>query len=247
VGKLEFIEFERVCRKGGIPLNEAQRTQLQDYVNLLLQWNSRINLISRRSVENVWTEQILHCLAPWTVIRFPESHKILDLGTGGGLPGIPLAIVRPDADIVLLDSVRKKTDAVREIVKALGLKRVSVATGRAEELGRRSGFAGAFGAVLARGVAPLEDLIRWAGPMLARSFRGKANLRSGQRPFLLEGPTLVALKGGDLAAELRRAAVKTGERDLEVFNVPLLDEIETGLEGKKLVVVRFGGGKIGPV
>jgi 16S rRNA (guanine527-N7)-methyltransferase len=247
VEKPEFIEFEKVCRNGGILLEESQRNQFKDYVNLLLQWNSRINLVSRRSVENIWTEQILHCLAPWTVVRFPESQRILDLGTGGGLPGIPLAILRPDADIVLLDSVRKKTDALREIVKALGLKRVSVATGRAEELGRSAEFAAAFNSVLARGVAPLEELIRWARPMLARSSRVKVDVRSGQRPFLLEGSTLIALKGGDLAGELRAAAVKTGERDLEVFDLPLLDEVETGLEGKKLVVVRFSWGKTGPV
>ena len=235
------VEFESIIRKNGLILDESKSELLGGYVEMLLEWNKRINLVSRKDIENIWLGHLLHCLSPIFMLDIPHGTVALDLGTGGGLPGIPLAIVHGGLRLTLLDSIRKKTAAVEDMVRALGLDSIGVVTARAEEGGISTELSGSFDFVVARAVAPLAELVRWSRPFLRkreiaplrrRTFRGGA-----KNEFSF--PYLLALKGGDLEAEKREAVVKARplaitEIDLTFQGSDLLDFVD-----KKLVIVEF--------
>jgi 16S rRNA (guanine527-N7)-methyltransferase len=196
--------------------------KLQRYVELLLEWNSKINLISRSDVSNVWFSHILHSLSILFFVEFEKDSRLLDLGTGGGLPGIPLAIVRADLRITLLDSIRKKTTALQDILNKLDLPNADIIIGRAEKIGSKREFAKKYDAVISRAVAPLNDLIRWS------------------RPFLRQKDSrLITLKGGDLENELNEAKIKSTPKNISVMKVVFDGSEEIGLEGKKIVIVEL--------
>jgi 16S rRNA (guanine527-N7)-methyltransferase len=225
-----------ICLRNGLALSDAQISLLARYVEALLEWNSKVNLISRRDQENVWFSHILHSLALLFYVELPDSARVLDLGTGGGLPGIPIAIARPGLEIVLLDSIRKKTTAVQEMVDRLGLTGVSVRTGRAEEIQPGREGIGTFDIVVARAVASLRDLARWSRPCLNVPGPIPAQIPDGKR-IRLTSPVLVALKGGDLAAELEEARIKEGVKSIRVIQMSFDGALELGLEDKKAVVL----------
>src|SRR5512147_380996 len=105
------IEIEKTLRENGLNLEDGRGELLERYVALLLEWNGKINLISRKG-ENVWESHILHSLAPLMQLKLPPGLRVLDLGTGGGLPGIPMAILHGEMEVTLLDSIGKKIKAV---------------------------------------------------------------------------------------------------------------------------------------
>jgi 16S rRNA (guanine527-N7)-methyltransferase len=214
---------------------------LQKYVSLLTEWNTKVNLVSRADVQNIWFSHILHSITPLFLLEIPAGCSLVDLGSGGGLPGIPLAILRPDIKITLMDSVHKKTRALADIVQQLGLGNSTVITGRAEDLGSDPKLSGTFDGVVARAVAPLVDLIKWARPFLKKgvatasdSDGGRSSGRRCRTPFLL------ALKGGDLEAEVRHASVKQGRSGrTTVMDIAFNGSEELGLTEKKIVLVEF--------
>ena len=234
------LRLSTICRLNGLPLDDNQVDLLRRYIELLRNWNSRVNLISRRDEENIWWNHILHSLSILFFVTPGEAMNLLDLGTGGGLPGIPLAILRNDLHIVLLDSIRKKTAAVQDMVERLALTNARVETGRAEELHGKSGFSGAFDIVVARAVAPLEDLVRWSKPLLRTVKREQVphrlRLPSG-RP--LKVPLLIALKGGDLSEEIRRAQQRARGAVISPNTLVFPGSEELGLEDKRLVTIEF--------
>lgn len=183
------------------PEAKAKVDSLEEYVKLLVSWNEKVNLVSRKDTENIWPSHILHSVSPLFLLNFPGSIRVLDIGTGGGLPGIPIGILRNDMRVVLLDSIRKKTAAIQNIVDSLSLKNIEVITGRAEDLSRTPGLAKAFDVVVARGVAELGTLWRWAHPFLK-----KIASSSGSG----EAARLVSFKGGDMTEELGNAIKETG-------------------------------------
>jgi 16S rRNA (guanine527-N7)-methyltransferase len=101
------IEFAHICRKNGLVLSDEQLRLLSLYAALLLAWNAKVNLISRKDEENFWLSHLLHCIAPMFLFAMPASARVLDIGTGGGLPGVPLAIANPGWSVTLLDSIGK--------------------------------------------------------------------------------------------------------------------------------------------
>ncbi len=230
-----------LCRKNGLPLDETQARLLTGYVRLLREWNEKVNLISRRDVEHVWISHLLHSLALLFFLDPPRGLPVLDLGSGGGLPGIPLAIARPDLRITLLDSIRKKTAALTAIVRALGLNNVSVSTARAEELAAGQKPAEGFSIVVARAVAPLPNLIKWSRPLMRAS--GESGRQMGLRRSgpgeddAIHLPCLLALKGGDLDKEIRQARVKLRQEDIRIVDLVFAGSEELGLTDKKIVIV----------
>ena len=248
-----MLEFRRIVRANGLVLTGEQFTLLEKYVRLLLEWNGKINLISRRDQENVWLAHVLHSVSPWFFIELGASLRVLDLGTGGGLPGIPLAILRPDLSITLLDSILKKVDAVRHMVAELDLANVGVVAGRAEEIGRQEEHRHSYDVVVARAVARLSELAKWSRLLLrgdrGASGRGDTMLSGGDggrglavgvgrgssERIRILGPCLLTLKGGDLEGEVREARI----RGAQVWMVPLVfpGSEQIGLEEKKLLVV----------
>ncbi|MDR3137805.1 MAG: 16S rRNA (guanine(527)-N(7))-methyltransferase RsmG [Tannerellaceae bacterium] len=166
-------------------LDLRQRTCLAELQNLYLFWNARINVISRKDIDNLYLHHVLHSLGIAMFLRFRPGSAVLDVGTGGGFPGIPLAILFPEVRFLLIDGTRKKIDVCRAIVQALGLTNVVCRQQRAEQ------ETGLFDFVVSRAALPLT--------LLASIVR--KNIRTEQFNALPNG--LICLKGGDLTDELR--------------------------------------------
>lgn len=227
------LKFYSILKKNGIFISSEQLEKLDAYARLLLEWNSKVNLISRSNTHDIWFAHFLHSLSPMLIFDFPSHLKVLDLGTGGGLPGIPLAILKPDCTFSLLDSTRKKILALHDIVNKIGLANVTLINARAEELSRQP-IVPQFDLVLARAVAPLYELARWSRPLLKSSIK-----QNTQPPRTLCHPALLAYKGGDLTREVDVLKSKSPECVIEVVDVVFEGSIEIGLEEKKVVLVKF--------
>jgi 16S rRNA (guanine527-N7)-methyltransferase len=165
-------------------LTEKQQQQFAELLPLYTEWNSKINVISRKDVEHFYERHVLHSLAIAKVISFHPNTKILDIGTGGGFPAIPLSIMFPEVKFHAVDSIGKKIKVVNEIAKAIGLKNVKATHARVETLTDHYDF------VTARAVAPVAELLQWTKHLLHK--KNKNSLANG---WLL-------LKGGNLTEEL---------------------------------------------
>ena len=166
-------------------LTPHQEQQFAALDALYRDWNSKINVISRKDIDNLYEHHVLHSLAIAKVLPFQPESRILDIGTGGGFPGIPLAILFPNCRFTLIDSIGKKVKVAQEVAKALELTNVTCIQERAED------EKGKFDFVVSRAVMPLPDLVRLV----------QKNISPVQRNAVPNG--LVVLKGGDLKDELR--------------------------------------------
>ncbi len=225
---MKIIETRRICAKNSVFVPDSSCSQLVRFVQLLREWNARLNLISRKDVDNIWEAHILHSLSIALEHTFPEKSSVLDLGSGGGLPGIPLKIVRPDLALTMLDATRKKTDAVQAMVTDLGLKNVNVVWGRAEDREVETKLEKSFDVVVARAVAALQDLAKWSLHLV----RATAHRQS-------PGPHLISLKGGNIDDELRRTKKLSFVKDVRAKDLTFNGaETIPGTE-KKIVFVSF--------
>tara|TARA_B100001142_G_scaffold330178_1_gene396799 strand:- start:2310 stop:2927 length:618 start_codon:yes stop_codon:yes gene_type:complete len=166
-------------------LTDAQNQQFLQLSSLYEKWNAKINVISRKDISKLYTNHILHSLAIAKVIQFKEGTKVLDLGTGGGFPGIPLAIFFPETDFILLDSIGKKIKVVNGISNALGLENVQTLNDRAENLEEKFDF------IVSRAVANISEFRKWVN--------GRFNKKN--KNMMDNG--IIYLKGGDITAEFQ--------------------------------------------
>lgn len=210
--------------------DDQQISSLREYASALKEWNSKINLVSRADIDKVWSAHILHSLSLILEIDIPAKCRILDIGSGGGLPGIPLAIMRPDIEFVLLDSIQKKVAAVSDMISRIPVSNVSAVRGRAEELKNDEMFSRSFDVVVARAVAPLDQLIVWARPFLRKSSMSMVLRRSRTTEKL---PTILALKGGDLNGEIETVKIKH-RTSVKFIDLSFNGIHEAGLEDKKI-------------
>lgn len=165
-------------------ITEEQRNQFAALYDLYTDWNSKINVISRKDIQNLYEHHVLHSLGITEVLNFKPGTTIMDLGTGGGFPGIPLAILFPDCKFHLVDSIGKKVRVANEIANAIGLKNVTFRHCRAEEEKQMFDF------VVSRAVMPLADLLKIC----------RKNISKEQKNALPNG--LICLKGGELEREM---------------------------------------------
>ena len=166
-------------------LTDQQKQQFEALDALYHDWNSKINVISRKDIDNLYEHHVLHSLAIAELIRFKPGTNIMDLGTGGGFPGIPLAIMFPEAKFHLVDSLGKKIRVCEEVSKALGLQNVTTQWCRAEEVKQQFHF------IVSRAVMPLPDLVKIIRKAVNKEqFNGLPN-------------GLICLKGGELEQEAR--------------------------------------------
>lgn len=180
-------------------LTDTQKEQFAALYDLYTDWNSKINVISRKDITNLYEHHVLHSLGIAKVIQFKPGTSVMDLGTGGGFPGIPLAILFPDTKFHLVDSIGKKVRVATEIANAIGLKNVTTRHCRAEEEKQLFDF------VVSRAVMPLTDLLKII----------RKNISSEQHNALPNG--LICLKGGELDREVMPVKHQTIVTDLKDF------------------------------
>jgi 16S rRNA (guanine527-N7)-methyltransferase len=195
-------------------LTEKQLKQFESLKVLYQEWNAQINVISRKDEDNFYIHHVLHSLAISKIINFQSGTQILDIGTGGGFPGVPLAILFPEAQFVLVDSIGKKIKVVNGVADSLGLNNVSGIHERVEKI------PGQFDFILSRAVAPLDDLLFWT--------KDKLNPKNNNE--LANG--WICLKGGDLTDELSK--IKKHIRTYSISDWFKEDFFET----KKIIYVR---------
>jgi 16S rRNA (guanine527-N7)-methyltransferase len=180
-------------------LTELQTNQFAQLGELYADWNSKINLISRKDIENLYTHHVLHSLGIAKLLTFRPDTKIMDVGTGGGFPGIPLAILFPEVQFHLVDRIGKKVMVASEVAKAIGLENVTFRHAGAEEEKQQFDF------VVSRAVMPLDDLVRII----------KKNILKKQNNSLPNG--LICLKGGELRHEILPFKKKALEVNLKDY------------------------------
>lgn len=198
------IWLRSLAQKNDLSITDIQLYKLSTYVKLLKGWNRSINLISRKDEENIWSNHILLSLSLLFKIDFLGGLNILDLGTGGGLPGIPLSILCADINFVLVDSIQKKVKAVEEMIASLTLTNVSVVCARAEDLNKLPKYRNKFDSVIARSVSDLENLVSWGLPFLKKTASEKGLTVTPQTKTALNAPSIIAMKGGETGAEIER-------------------------------------------
>lgn len=198
-------------------ITQKQKEQFAALYDLYIDWNSKINVISRKDIENLYEHHVLHSLGIAKLINFKPGTEIMDLGTGGGFPGIPLAIMFPDCKFHLVDSIGKKIKVASEVAAAIGLENVTFRHCRAEEEKSKFDF------VVSRAVMPLNDLLKII----------RKNISDKQINSMPNG--LICLKGGELENETLPVKHKVVSSDLkDIFE-------EKFFETKKIIYVPING------
>ena len=180
--------------------SERQIGQFRALEELYREWNAKINVISRKDIDSLYEKHVLHSLSIAAVMDFPPGIDIIDIGTGGGFPGIPLAIFFPEVRFHLVDSINKKLKVIEAVKEATGLKNITTQHTRAEDIRDRK-----FDFAVSRAVAPLKDLWRWSRPLL-KSGNYKMTGENGEETLVRSG--LICLKGGDLKDEIAESGVR---------------------------------------
>ncbi len=196
-------------------LSQQQLEQYELLAKEFLSWNEKINLISRKDTDNIFEHHILHSLAIAKVCKFKPQCEIMDIGTGGGFPGLPLAIMFPETKFYLVDSIGKKIKVVQALVEALGLKNVEAEQIRAENVNRQFDF------IVSRAVTYLPDFMQWT----------KGKISKIQYHDLANG--VLYLKGGDLTEEL-----STIKNKYKIYDIDQYFE-EEFFETKKVIHVKI--------
>ena len=192
-------------------ITDEQKQQFEKLEKLYTEWNEKINVISRKDMDGLYEKHILHSLGIAKVMPFADGTKVLDIGTGGGFPGIPLAILFPEVSFTLIDSIGKKIKVVEAVSEGLGLKNVTAVHGRAEKLKEKFHF------VVSRAVTQMPEFLRWLkGKFEKEQFNKKHN-------------GVLYLKGGDLAEELAGLRCEIFQLKNYYYNVKILKKIKKKL------------------
>ncbi len=194
-------------------LTDQQKSQVDQLFQLYSDWNAKINVVSRKDIDQLYEHHVLHSMAIAKFTTFTPESKILDVGTGGGFPGIPLAIYFPECNFHLVDSIGKKLTVVKEVAEAIGLKNLTAEHQRMEKVNGRFDF------IVSRAVAQTKQLFIWAHQKVSKE----------QRNDIDNG--MILLKGGDLTKEMKEFGRRYVEKDLSDYFT------EDFFETKKIIYV----------
>ncbi len=216
----QYFTHMQIIHKYFKNLTENQIAQFAKLQELYKDWNLKINVVSRKDIDELYLRHVLHSLGIAKVMQFKPNTKVMDVGTGGGFPGIPLAILFPETEFHLVDSIGKKIKVVNEVVAGLGLENVKTTHGRVEEVKETYDF------IVSRAVAQMETFVRWT----------KGKISKKQHHDLKNG--ILYLKGGDLTEELQKYTSAT------IYDLPNYFD-EPFFETKKVVHLgmKYVGGK----
>ena len=182
----EFIvELNEMCNKINVNLSEKQIKQFYDYMNILLEWNEKVNLTAITDEKEIILKHFIDCLVVNKYIY--DKEKIADIGTGAGFPGIPIKIANPNIEITLIDSLNKRINFLNELVNEIDIKNIEIIHSRAEELSRNLNYREKFDVVVSRAVAPMNVLVEYT------------------LPFIKKGGKLIAMKGSNAQDEINLA------------------------------------------
>lgn len=181
---MDLLEFWTICSTNNIVLDREQMKLIERYLNEIKYWNNKVNLISRQEEEQILDKQILHSLTILKYVEIKQKAKCIDVGTGAGLPGIPIKIARPDLDMLLVDSIQKKIKITSMLAKHTELKKIEAITSRVEDLSKKLNYLNYFDLVFARAVKKILTVINWVKPMINKD------------------GYIVFLKGGNLKDEI---------------------------------------------
>ncbi len=218
---MDFLEFWTKCSANGIVMDKGQVESIKRYCNELLYWNQKVNLISRQDEEHLLERHIMHSLAIAKYVDFPSRSRCLDVGTGGGLPGIPLKICFPEINMLLVDSIQKKIKITEMLASHTGLRKIEARCVRAEELANDKNNLQNFDIIVSRAVSKISSIVGWVTRIIKPT--GK----------------IVLLKGGDLTEEKKFATDYYPKLEIEEIPIKLFGYKWFEQEDKKIVVCTF--------
>ncbi len=228
---MQLFEVKNILQNNGLLVSDEILEQLECYVKILIEKNKSINLISRKDTEFIWERHILHSLALMFYFDLPTGIKILDLGTGAGLPGIPLKILNPQIQIDLVDSIQKKISAVQEFINILKLKNINAICKRAETLNNK------YDLILSRAVTDLANLFTWSKKLLNQSTNLNIIEKANNKSIKL--PILVSYKGGELDNEIKKLKLYGQNLFIDSLNISIKGIKPELLSEKKLIIVKL--------
>jgi len=234
---LESDWFRNICIRNGFPIDEGKLRQFERYAAGLLNWNEKVNLISRGDIKNLWYKHFLGSVGFLFRFKVQNNSSMLDIGTGGGLPGIPLAILHPEIEFTLIDSITKKITAVKSIVDELNLSNISVLCGRAEDLDRKKQHAGKFDYIISRAVAPAYAVLQWSRPLIGNAGRTNSSVSDESGKKIIEKGSVLLLKGGNVNPEIDEVIIKMKPVNISINSI-LIDGVDPkDFFDKKLIII----------
>jgi len=220
---LSSTQVQKILEANGVMITETQLHLLHHWEAMMKKINLHLNLVSRNDSHTLWEKHILHCSSLLIVRDIPQGIEVCDFGTGGGLPGMVLAILRPDLQVTLMDATQKKIQAVRSIVTALSLSNVYPVTGRGEELAKTPSYQRRFPVIVSRAVTSLDTLEKWTQEL--------------RQP----NSVLHVYKGGDLTAEIQKVENRPSLLKIEQTRLALQGYSRFIHDEKKIVSLYFQG------
>jgi len=215
---MDLVQFWTICSMNNIVIGKDKLPHFERFYNELIYWNEKVNLVSRKDLDNIYERHIIHSLSIIKYVDLKKKANCLDIGTGGGFPGIPLSIARPDMKFLLMDSIAKKIKITAMFAQHTGNRDISAVCGRVEELHQDPTKLKSYDYIFARAVTRTKSLMEWADPLLK------------------DNGEIILLKGGDLIEEIAEARWKFPKYEFKEIPIKIIGCPWFSTEDKKILI-----------